>query len=228
VSDETDEHHLTGHRSGTTRRAGELPEDASLEDVLAAMTAPASADSHEAVMRRHTETLLLGAMGAALAGDHPAVWRHVRDVVDHDPVASAPVAIAANRLCAQLLDGVPVAALAPDARLQPALDFAALAAAPDFDGPGPDGGSDLTRLGGWALPVVADLLTAAALDQAAVQPITDRLRREPDLARDVLYLMVVASAQRLAVALRHGEQALRAHADHDPEHDADRTGHDGD
>jgi hypothetical protein len=214
VTDETDE-----HRRETAGRGGELPEDASLEDVLAAMTAPAGPDSAEAVMRRHTETLLLSALGAALAGDHPAVWRHVRAVVDHDPVISAPVAIAAERLCAQLLDGVPVAALAPDARLQPALDFAALAAAPDFDD---TGGAALTRLAVTTLPVVTDLLTAAALRPAAVSPITDRLRREPDLARDVLYLMVVACAQRLAVALRRGDQALRAHGgtEGDVDHDA--------
>ena len=96
-------------------------------------------------MRRRTETLLLGALGAALAGDHPAVWRHVRAMVDDDPVISAPVAIAAERLCAQLLDGV-------------------LAAAPDFD----DTGAALTRLAITVLPVVTDLLTSAALRPATV------------------------------------------------------------
>jgi hypothetical protein len=209
------------HRSGATARRGELPEDASLEDVVAALTAPPAADSAEAVVRRRTEHLLLSAVGAAVLGEQAAVWRRVRAVVEEDPVLSAPVVIAADRLCAQLLDGIPLAALAPDACLRPALDLTALTAAPDVGGAG---GADVTRLLGVALPVVTDLLTATALRPAAARPITERLRRDPDLAGDVLYLMVAACAQRLAVALRRGEQALRAHAVTTADGDVGRAG----
>jgi len=159
------------------------------------------ADEHESMLNSNTEQLLFLALFAALGRNYEMVRRHAQAVVEQDPVAGAAIPNAVGRLMAQLLDGLLAIGVDTNVRLQPALDFAELAAVT----------CDLTER---ALPAVIDLLTAAVRRSGDEDPVMDRLCREPELAGEVLSVMIVASAQRLAVGMAGDRKDRRARDDH--------------